>query len=271
MCLLVLAYRVHPRLPIVIAANRDERYARPSEALGVWPDAPDICAGRDLVQGGTWLGLTQRGRFAALTNFRQGAPQAGARSRGQVVLDYLRSSSSPEQYAAQLAAHADQFAGFSAIIGDLEHDPHYFSNRGLDIAPPRSAGAMSPNLTQRLTPGLYGLSNQWLDVPWPKVTRAKQRIAALLASERVLAEQVCDAMDDRSQPPDAHLPDTGIGVERERMLAPIFVAGEHYGTRAVTAVLVDTHGRALLYERSYGPHGRYLSDSRCELDVSGAP
>ena len=256
MCLLVIAYRVHPRLPIVIAANRDELYARPSAALQVWPDEPDICAGRDLVQGGTWLGVTRSGRFAALTNFRQGAPQAGARSRGEVVLDYLRAPFSPEQYAAQLAGHAEQFAGFSAIFGDFEHDPHYFSNRG--------------NAGQRLPPGLYGLSNQWLDVPWPKLTRAKQRIAALLAAEHVSAEQVCGVMEDRGLPSDAQLPDTGIGVERERMLAPIFVAGEHYGTRAVTAVLVDAQGRALLYERSYGPHGRYLSDARCELQLAPA-
>jgi uncharacterized protein with NRDE domain len=253
MCLLVIAYRVHPRLPIVIAANRDELYARRSEALHLWPDEPEICAGRDLVQGGTWLGLTRHGRFAALTNFRQGPPHEGSRSRGQVVLDWLRSPLSPEQYVAELAGYAQQFAGFSAIVGDLADEPHYFSNRG--------------NAAQRLSPGLYGLSNQWLDVPWPKVTRAKQRIAALLAAERVSAEQVCDAMDDRSQPPDAQLPDTGIGIERERMLAPIFVAGEHYGTRAVTAVLVDAQGRALLYERSYGPHGRYLSDARCELHI----
>jgi uncharacterized protein with NRDE domain len=256
MCLLVIAYRAHPRLPIVIAANRDELYARPSEALHVWSDEPDICAGRDLVQGGTWLGMTRSGRFAALTNFRQGSPHAGARSRGQVVLDYLRSAFSPEQYVAQLAGHADEFGGFSVIVGDLEHEPYYFSNRG--------------NAGQRLSPGLYGLSNQSLDVPWPKVTRAKERIGALLAAERVSAEQLCDAMDDRSQPPDAHLPDTGIGVERERILAPVFVAGEHYGTRAVTAVLVDTQGRALLYERSYGPHGRYLSDARCELHLGSS-
>jgi uncharacterized protein with NRDE domain len=194
-----------------------------------------------------------RGTHQLPAGLRQGPPPAGSRSRGQVVLDYLRSPLSPEQYVEQLAGDAHQFAGFSAIVGDLEGEPYYFSNRG--------------NAAQRLPPGLYGLSNQWLDVPWPKVTRAKQRIAALLADEHVFAEQLCDAMDDRSQPPDAELPDTGIGVERERLLAPIFVAGEHYGTRAVTAVLVDAHGRALLYERSYGPHGRYLSDARYELQV----
>jgi uncharacterized protein with NRDE domain len=254
MCLLVFAYRVHPRLPVVLAANRDELYSRPTQALGVWPDEPDVCAGRDLAQGGTWLGLSRRGRFAALTNFRRGAAHAGARSRGEVVLEYLRSSMSPGSYVSQLASYADQFAGFSVIVGDLEHDPYYFSNRD--------------DVVQPLKPGLYGLGNDHLDVPWPKVTLAKQRIGALLAGERLRPEQLCDAMDDRSRPADALLPDTGIGIERERLLAPMFVAGEHYGTRAVTAVLIDTHTRAVLHERSYGPLGLHLSDARCEPDMT---
>jgi uncharacterized protein with NRDE domain len=257
MCLLAFAYRVHPQLPIVLAANRDELYARPTEALRVWPDEPDLCAGRDLSQGGTWLGVSRRGRFAALTNFRRGAAHAGARSRGQVVLDYLRSSLSPEHYVAELASYADEFGGFSVIVGDLAHDPQYFCNRGDGVA-------------QRLAPGLYGLSNDRLDVPWPKVTLAKQRIGALLAGDRLSPEQLCDAMDDRSRPPDASLPDTGVGVERERVLAPMFIAAEHYGTRAVTAVLIDAQHHALLYERSYGPHGRHLSDTRCELDLAAS-
>jgi uncharacterized protein with NRDE domain len=253
MCLLVLAYGVDPQRPVVLAANRDELYARPTAALSVWPDEPEICAGRDLAQGGTWLGLTRRGRFAALTNFRRGPARAGERSRGDVVLDYLRSTLAPERYLAELAGYADQFGGFSVIVGDLQHEPHYFSNQG--------------NVTQRLTPGIYGLSNQRLDEPWPKVTRAKQRIATLLATQRVSAEELCDAMDDRDQPLDEQLPDTGIGLERERILAPIFIAGVGYGTRAVTTLLIDSERRALIYERSYGPHGRYLADARCELDV----
>jgi uncharacterized protein with NRDE domain len=237
----------------VLAANRDELYARPSTALGMWPDEPDICAGRDLAQGGTWLGLTRRGRFAALTNFRRGSARAGARSRGDVVLDFLRSPLAPEAYLSELAGYADQFGGFSVIVGDLEHAPHYFSNQG--------------NVTQRLAPGIYGLSNQWLDEPWPKLTRAKQRIGALLAGGALSTQAVCDAMDDRDQPLDALLPDTGIGIERERVLAPIFIAGESYGTRAVTAMVIDAEQRASIYERSYGPGGRFIADARCELTL----
>jgi len=263
MCLLVLAYGVDPQRPVVLAANRDEFYARPSTPLGVWPDEPDICAGRDLSQGGTWLGMTRSGRFAALTNFRRGGARAGARSRGDVVLDYLRSPLAPARYLTQLAGYADQFGGFSVIVGDLEHEPYYFSNQG--------------NVTQRMAPGIYGLSNQRLDEPWPKVTRAKQRIAALVgtaarerptfATQQVSAETLCDAMLDRDQPTDALLPDTGIGIERERMVAPIFIASEDYGTRAVTAMIIDSDRRALIYERSYGSQASYLGDARCELDL----
>jgi uncharacterized protein with NRDE domain len=253
MCLLVLAYGVDSRRPIVLAANRDEAYARPSSALGIWPDEPDICAGRDLSQGGTWLGMTRRGRFAALTNFRRGGAHAGARSRGDVVLEYLRASLTPEQYVAQLAAYAVEFGGFSVIVGDLEHAPYYFCNQG--------------NVTTRLSPGVYGLSNQYLDDPWPKVTRAKARIGALLASEELSPEALCDAMADREHAPDALLPDTGIGVERERVLAPMFIAAESYGTRAITALVIDAARHAHIYERSYGPQGRYVSDARCELDL----
>lgn len=253
MCLLVLAYRVDPARPIVLTANRDELYARPSAPLGVWPDEPSICAGRDLAQGGTWLGVTRAGRFAALTNFRRGTPCVAPRSRGDVVLDYLRSALTPEQYTAQLERVADQFAGFSVIVGDLEHEPRYFSNQD--------------NISRPLTPGLYGLSNQGLDEPWPKVTRAKQRINELLATGRASPEALCDAMTDREQPPDHLLPDTGVGLAIERMAAPMFIAAERYGTRAVTAVLISER-RALLYERSYGPHGRYIADARCELDLS---
>lgn len=253
MCLLVLAYGLDPRRPVVLAANRDELYARPSTALSVWPHEPEICAGRDLAQGGTWLGVTRGGRFAALTNFRRGGAPTGARSRGEVVLEYLRSPLPPERYMAQLAGCADQFGGFSVIAGDLEHEPYYFCNQG--------------NVSRRLAPGIYGLSNQYLDEPWPKVTRAKQRIGALLESPGVSAEQLCDAMDDRDQPLDGLLPDTGIGIERERILAPIFIASEAYGTRAVTALLIDSERRALIYERSYGPGGRYLADALCELTI----
>lgn len=254
MCLLVLAYGVDPKRPIVLAANRDELYARPTAALAQWSDEPELYAGRDLAQGGTWLGLTRRGRFAALTNFRRGGARAGARSRGDVVADYLRSSLAPERYLAELARYGDQFGGFSVIVGDLEHAPLYFSNQG--------------NVTTPLSAGTYGLSNQWLDEPWPKVTRAKQRIGELLASDAVSVDALCDAMDDRDQPPDALLPDTGIGVERERILAPIFIATAAYGTRAVTALVIDSERRALIYERSYGPHGRYVADARCELVIT---
>jgi uncharacterized protein with NRDE domain len=165
-----------------------------------------------------------------------------------VVLDFLRSSEAPERHLARLAQHAGRYAGFSVLLGALGSDAYYFSNRG--------SGA------QKLAPGLYGLSNQFLDTPWPKVVRAKQRVAELMAAPELDADVLCDALLDRSVPPDAELPDTGIGVQAERRLAPCFIAGEHYGTRAVTAVLLGPQRESTMLERSYGTGGAYLSSAR---------
>jgi uncharacterized protein with NRDE domain len=254
MCLLVFAHRVRSDFPCVIAANRDEQYGRASAPLQLWADLPQICAGRDLEQGGTWLGATTGGRFAALTNFRSGAPRAGQESRGRVVLDFLRSSEPPGAHLAQLAHVAARYAGFSLIAGSLGQDAYYFSNRG--------------GVPQKLEPGLYGLSNQWLDTPWPKVLRAKQRIGELVMAPELDAEQLCDALLDRDVPPDGELPDTGIGVQAERRLAPCFIAGEHYGTRAVTAVLLGEQRPSVMLERSYGSHGAYLASARQSFVLS---
>jgi len=256
MCLLVFAHRMRGDYPCVIAANRDEQYARASAPLQLWADQPQICAGRDLEQGGTWLGATTSGRFAALTNFRSGAPRAGAESRGRVVLDFLRSSEPPERHLAQLAQLAERYAGFSLIAGALGEDAYYFSNRG---------GA-----AQKLEPGLYGLSNQGLDTPWPKVVRGKRRVAEIVSARELDADPLCDALLDRSVPPDAELPDTGIGLDAERRLAPCFIAGEHYGTRAVTAVLLGVERPSVMMERSYGPRGVHLSSARQSFAVTVA-
>ena len=253
MCLLVFAHRVRAELPCVLVANRDERYARSSAALQLWVDRPELCAGRDLEQGGTWLGVTRGGRFAALTNFRSGAPQAGARSRGLIVLEFLSAQAAPAEQLAALAADAGSYAGFSLIAGELGGDAYFFSNRG-------------PAAPRKLAPGLYGLSNELLDTPWPKVVQAKRRVAALLAAGTLEPEALGDTLLDRAVPDDRELPDTGIGLEAERRVAPSFIAGEHYGTRANTAVLLGEHGAQLL-ERSYGPGGRYLSSASASFPL----
>lgn len=257
MCLLVIAHRLTPDLPLALVANRDEQYARATDPLQLWVDPPGIYAGRDREQGGTWLGITSGGRLAALTNFRNGPRRTGAESRGHVVLDYLRSSLPAGEFLAQLAERGARYGGFNVLAGQLGGELFYFSNQG---AAPRA-----------LPPGLYGLSNQWLDTPWPKVVLGKQRVNALLGAGVPEPEALCDALLDRRVPPDADLPDTGVGLEAERRLAPCFIAGEGYGTRATSAIVVRADGRrSAMVERSYGPRGELLGARSVELALRSA-
>lgn len=255
MCLLVLGLGADRRWPLLLVANRDEYYCRPTQTLQRWPSAPSLYAGRDLVEGGTWLGLTEGGRFAALTNFRDGPPTRGVRSRGHVVLEFLRSADSPADYLRALGPKAEEYGGFSVVVGELAGEARYLSNR---VASERA-----------LTPGLYGLSNAELDSPWPKVRLAKDRVRALLDAGAVTPRGLCDALCDSSRPGDAELPDTGIGLPLERELSPMFIAGATYGTRAVSAFVVDGGGRAALLERSFGPHGEHQGDVACEFRIPG--
>ncbi len=233
MCLILFAWHQHPHYPLVLAANRDEFYQRPSAPLAFWPDAPTVLAGRDQIAGGTWLGLSRSGRFAALTNVRDPARRRpDAPSRGALVSGFLLGEQPATGYLADIQPRADDYNGFNLLLGDAS-GLHYFSSY---------AGA-----PRRLVAGLYGLSNAELDRPWPKVERGKERLAAALAEPQL--DALFELLGDRTQPPDQTLPDTGVGVDRERQLAPIFICGEHYGTRSSSVLLLDADGTAELAER----------------------
>jgi uncharacterized protein with NRDE domain len=242
MCLILLAWQAHPEYPLVFAGNRDEAYERPSAAADFWKDEPGIFGGRDLEKGGTWLGLTRAGRMAAVTNYRDGpARKPAPRSRGELTADFLRGDDAPETYLNGVAPNAGLFGGFSFLAGDIGHLWSY-SNRGAGI--------------EEVTSGVHGLSNHLLDTPWPKVARGRQKVAALLkAGEKELIQGLFDALADRSAASDAELPDTGVGTGRERELSPAFIAGERYGTRASTVLLVS-HGKEVTFiERRFGALG----------------
>ena len=247
MCLILLAWHAHPDYPLIFAGNRDEAYDRPSVAADFWKDQPDIFGGRDLEKGGTWLGLARAGRFAAVTNYRDGrARKAAPLSRGELTAGFLRGSGEPHDYLESVAPAAGQYGGFSLLVGNFDR-LCYLSNRGNGI--------------EDLSPGVHGLSNHLLDTPWPKVRRGTQRLSALLKSgEAALLEGLFDALSDRSPAPDAELPDSGVGLPRERELSPAFIAGERYGTRASTVLLVNRGNEALFVERPYGPNGRSLGN-----------
>lgn len=238
MCILLLSLRQHRRYPLVVAANREEDYARPTQGAGFWREAPDVLAGRDLLAGGTWMGITRSGRFAALTNFRDpDSNRPGRPSRGQLVAEFLTGEDAPGAYVGRVARHADRYNGFSLVVG-AGAEWYCYSNR-----------AHQP---RRLAPGLYGLSNHLLDTPWPKVRRGKQALAALLADDSEIEPDALFALlADRTIAPDAELPDTRIGRERERLLSPAFVTTGNYGTRCSTVLLVDDAGGALFIEHTF--------------------
>ena len=253
MCLIAFAWKAHPAWPLVVAANRDEFYARPALPAGWWPDAPRLLAGRDLRDGGTWMGVTRDGRFAALTNYRDPgfAQLEGAPSRGALVADFLRGSANAEAYAHAVSAEAARYNGFNLLVGDAD-GLFYLSNRAEGV--------------RRLEPGVYGLSNHLLDTTWPKVVRAKRSMEDALAQ----AESDADAWDsglwemlgDRVVAADDALPDTGVGTERERVLSAPFITSDVYGTRASTVLTIAADGEVRLVERSAAPGQEGWTEAR---------
>ncbi|MFJ4372462.1 NRDE family protein [Pseudomonas japonica] len=248
MCLIVFAWRPGHARPLIVAANRDEFYARPTQALAPWGEAPGVHAGRDLEAGGTWLGVGPQGRFAALTNIRDPGQPIGARSRGELVAGYLRGELSVEAYLQKVAGEAQHYSGFNLLVGD-GHTLGYL--HGGDAAP-------------RLLPaGVYGLSNAALDTPWPKLVKAREGLRELL--DETAPEPFFALLGDDRQAADAELPNTGVGLATERLLSSVFIASQNYGTRASTVLIVEADGKRRLLERSFGPFGGHLGEVALEI------
>ncbi len=240
MCLLLVAYRVHADYPLIVAANRDEFFQRPTTPAQFWDDDPDVLAGRDLSQGGTWMGINKNGRFAAITNVRD--PQAfrpSAKSRGLIVADFLTGGQAPNEFLENLARDRGEYNGFNLLVcenGSL----HYFSS----IDGSRST----------LAPGVHGISNDSLNTPWPKVVRGKCEMNAMLNKNPEKFEHALFALlSDRTVAPDGELPNTGVGLEKERFLSPLFIRTAEYGTRSSTLLFVRRVGAVRYVERSYNP------------------
>jgi uncharacterized protein with NRDE domain len=240
MCLIVVAWRCRADLPLVVAANRDEWRDRPAEPARWWPDHPDLLAGRDLKAGGTWMGVTRGGRFAAVTNFRDPSDRRStARSRGGLVTDFLLGGESPPAFLAAVAARAREYNAFNLIVGDAA-SLWYFGSR---------EGGARP-----VAPGVHGLSNHVLDEPWPKVTRGR-RVMEEALSHPDPRPRLFELLGDASGVPDPELPDTGVGLEWERRLAAPLITGADYGTRASTVFAVAADGLRTFEERTRGPDG----------------
>lgn len=247
MCLIVLAWRPDHSLPLLVAANRDEFYARPTAALAEWPEAPGLIAGRDLEAGGTWLGIGPRGRFAALTNIRDPRAPQGSRSRGELPLRFLQGNQGPEAFLNELRRDADEYSGFNLMVGDREQLCHFNSQSGR---------------IETLQPGIHGVSNADLDTPWPKLQRAKAALAD--AIETTDEEALFALLANTAKPADAALPDTGVDLDTERLLASVFIASANYGTRASTLLFSHADGTRQLIERSFGAEGVAIGEVRVE-------
>lgn len=244
MCLIVFSWKKHPRYRLALLANRDEFHGRPTAPAQAHPEAPHVHGGRDLERGGSWLLLSGRDRFAAVTNVRGGEPAAaGALSRGALVDEFVKAEAAPRDWLAELSLRAAGYGPFNLLVGSGE-ELHYASNR--------------PRYRHRpLKPGIYALSNGDLDAPWPKAERVREVLAAWLETEASMddwppVQPLFAALADTRRAQDAELPDTGVGIELERALSAPFISGAEYGTRASSLLLLDERD-AVLYERRFGP------------------
>jgi uncharacterized protein with NRDE domain len=241
-CLILFAYQSHARFRLIMAANRDEYYERPTQALQFWSDDPDIAAGRDLKEMGTWLGITRKGRLAAVTNYREvGFKKHGAPSRGDLVVDFLVGNMPPGVYSEKLQRVGDRYNGFNLIFGDT-NGLHYFSNR-------------CRCLSQPIAPGIYGLSNRLLDSDWPKVRNGKSRLATILGQDddAQFRLHLWELLKNQEPAPEAELPETGVGRGWERILAPIFITSSTYGTRSSSLLTLSYDGEVEFSEITWSP------------------
>lgn len=246
MCLITFSYKQHPDYDLIFAANRDENYSRPARPAQFWENHPDILAGKDLKAGGTWMGITKRGAFAALTNYRDPEiKKENPPSRGHLVLDYLKNDGDPVDYLKKLAQKADQYKGFSILAGTIDKLAYYTNQE---------------NNVQLLERGLYGLSNHLLDTPWPKIKRAKAQLNQIIQKDSISEDALFDLLADEREAPEDQLPDTGIPKDMEKKVSPIFIKSEGYGTRCSTILLIGRNSRVTFSERWFKPGTQQIVD-----------
>ncbi len=246
MCLVVFGWQAHPDYRLILAGNRDESHRRPTQDAHWWPDDQSILAGRDLQAGGTWLGVSKSGRFATVTNFREGPrSQAGFESRGALVTDFVTGSQSPQDFESSIAN--GQYAGFSLLVSD-GNAMSYLSN--------------CDDLESDLSPGVYGLSNASLDTPWPKVLRARSGLESLLDSNTANETELMRLLSDRTPAAVDQISNEDLPFETARAVTAPFIVAPEYGTRSTTTVLWGTDGVIEFCERRFDRSGKSTGESR---------
>lgn len=255
MCLAIFSLNRLPDWPLIVAANRDELHTRPTLSAAPWEDAQHILGGRDLEAGGTWLGMTLSGRIALLTNYREPTPRKlDAPSRGLLTENYLRGGYTAQAYAQSVHQESSLYNGFNLLVGD-HRELWYCSNRS--AAPPR-----------QLTTGVFGLSNAALDSPWPKVLRTRNALEHHLRDVTSPSEKVLfSILQDTTTAAEHELPDTGVGLAREKILGSPFITDPRYGTRCTTIILQHIDGKAIFLEKRYNPFGQTDGVARWEIDT----
>lgn len=251
MCLINFHFQKHPKYKLIVVANRDEEYNRPTKEAHFWEDEPTILAGRDLLQMGTWLGVSKSGKFAALTNYRDPSLPDAPKSRGEIVKDYLTSNIQPEEFITMLKVNRQQYGGYNVLFGSSDELYHY--NNIFDE-------------TNRINPGTYSLSNCTLNTPWPKVEKGRTELEKIVSqTERdIEIEQLFKLVTDRTKAPIDALPITGVGLELEQLLSPMFIHMPQYGTRCSTVVLIDSNDHITFVERTFH-NGEFLFDQAYEF------
>ncbi|HUU49435.1 MAG TPA: NRDE family protein [Nitrospinota bacterium] len=254
MCLILFSYKTHSNYRLILAANRDEFYDRPTAPAAFWDDAPDLLGGRDLRHGGTWLGITKSGRIALVSDFRDpAAKKKDAPSRGLLVSNFLKGQEKPIDYLKKITHKACQYNGFNLILGD-KSQLYYYSNRN--------------KKAQEISPGVYGLSNHLLDTPWPKVEKSKKAFTYLLSKkEKISPESIFKILADTTKPDDKSLPNTGVGLERERILSPIFISSPDYGTRSSTILLIDEENHVTFIEKVFDSKSNQPKTKKYEFGI----
>lgn len=251
MCLILFAYKAHPKYKLIVAANRDEAYGRPTAPANFWEDAPGLLAGRDLEKMGTWMGVTTSGRFAALTNYRDPSEDtAGKRTRGELVADYLKGQENPQSYLQKRASRSKQYPGYNLLAGNIEN-LYYYSNRG--------------NHIEKIEPGVHGVSNHLLNTDWPKVEKGKEGLGRIIAEDQPdLMDRLFVHLENADPAPDHLLPSTGVSLEWERLLSPMFIKSEGYGTRSSTVILMNDE-EIFFKERVFNKDNRADQEFRIQL------
>jgi uncharacterized protein with NRDE domain len=253
MCLIALSWQQHPQYKLILVANRDEFYRRKTLQAHYWSDNPSILAGKDLEAGGTWMGVCQNGKFTALTNYRDIQnlnPQAI--SRGNLTAQYLQSDLAPFEYLKGIAMESKQYNGFNLLVGD-ERNLYYYSNYEGQV--------------RQLKAGVYGLSNHLLDTAWYKVKKLKMKFKEYLQENQVQVSELLDLMHDTEKPADSEVQQTGLDMERERMLSPMFIESAEYGTCSSTVLLIDYDNRVQFTERVYETAYRAASEQTFRFEI----